>query len=281
MTADQDTRRDFYVYAYLRDGAPIYIGKGSGKRWVRHASHTGHNRHLHSAIKQDERDCTNRITREKVFEGLTEAEAFAAERELIRRYGREPHGPLFNQTDGGEGAANPSSEVRARASARVSAQLRGHAVSEQTRAKLRQRNLGRKDAPEVIEKRRIANTGKKRAPKFGAAISERNRGNKYSAGRVISDETREKHAAWQRGRKMLPEQVAKAAAANTGKKRSPEQCTAISSRLKGRKQSSEHTAKVAAAQRGVKRGPQAPEVIAKRAAAIKAAWARRRAASAA
>lgn len=80
---------------------------------------------------------------------------------------------------------------------------------------------------------------------------------------------------------MLPEQVAKAAAANTGKKRSPEQCTAISSRLKGRKQSSEHTAKVAAAQRGVKRGPQAPEVIAKRAAAIKAAWARRRAASAA
>lgn len=281
MATDQDTRRDFYVYAYYRDGVPIYIGKGCGARWIRHISHTGHNRHLHAVLKQDARDGTNRITREKVLEGLTEGEAFAAERDLIRRYGREPHGSLFNQTDGGEGYANPSPQARARASTRTTAQLRGHTVSAETRAKLRAANLGRKDTPEVIEKRRLATVGKKRTAEFSVALSARNKGNRHAAGRIISDESREKHSAWQRGRKMSPEAVAKSAASRIGMRFTDQHRANVSAALKGRKQSPEHTAKVAAAQRGVKRGPQTPETIAKRAAAIKAAWARRKAISAA
>ena len=99
----------FYTYAYLRSkdsktakaGTPYYIGKGHGSR----AYNT----------------CRTPVPKDKskiiiLKENLSEQEAFANEKELIKFYGRKDLGTgiLMNWTDGGEGTSNPSQETRRR-----------------------------------------------------------------------------------------------------------------------------------------------------------------------
>lgn len=250
MTDTEIIRRDFYVYAYLRDGAPVYIGKGSGKRWLRHASATGHNQRLHRMIQKDHREGTNRITKEKLGEALSEPEAFALEIELIAQYGRVPHGPLVNSTDGGEGAVNPDPAIRARVSAAVGAALKGHPVAAATREKLRAAFLGRPRCPEAAKRAAEANRGQMRTEEQRARMSASQIGNQNAKGRKISDETRAKLSAWQVGRKMPPEAVAKTAEANRGRPLSDEHRAKLSAIKKGRSPSREHRAALAAALKG-------------------------------
>lgn len=294
MIDAESIRRDFYVYQYSRDGIPVYIGKGCGKRWLRHASVTGHNQILYRMIQKDRREGTARITVRKVQEGLTEAEAFLVERELIALYGRRPAGSLVNGTDGGEGASGRDPGLQAKISAAVSRSLMGHPVSEETRAKLRDLNLGRPRAPEVVAKTAEANRGKKRTQEQRARFSKAQLGNKNSLGRVCTLEMRERLRAKQAGRKSLPEWVAKAAAANTGKKRTAEQREAMSrarrgkpcseaaklasSRAhKGKPKSLEQREKQRLAMTGRK---QTPEAVERRRVSFQAAMERRRAAKA-
>jgi len=89
------TQNEYYVYIYLReDGTPYYVGKGLGRRAFRN-----------SGRRMKKPSDETKI----VFhsENLTEDEAFALERELIKKYGRKDNGTgiLRNLTDGGEGTS--------------------------------------------------------------------------------------------------------------------------------------------------------------------------------
>lgn len=84
----------FYAYLWLReDGTPFYAGKGSGKRAFVRGSH-------HLRPPKDR-------SRILIFDKSSEAEALAAEKELIAHWGRNDQGTgcLRNFTDGGDGVS--------------------------------------------------------------------------------------------------------------------------------------------------------------------------------
>lgn len=97
----------YYVYAYIRSkdsetakaGTPYYIGKGKGKR-----AYAKHSVSVPSDVSKIIFLETN----------LTDVGACAIERRLISWWGRKDNktGILLNQTDGGDGASNPSEEYR-------------------------------------------------------------------------------------------------------------------------------------------------------------------------
>jgi hypothetical protein len=93
----------FYVYLHRRatDGKIFYVGKGFGKRaWVTNNRDNNHWKRI--ARKYG-------FTVQIAAAGLTENRAFEIEKDMILFFGRDN---LCNMTDGGEGVANPSEEVR-------------------------------------------------------------------------------------------------------------------------------------------------------------------------
>ena len=124
--------------------------------------------------------------------------------------------------------------------------------------------------------------------RIGVRIGEEQRQRISAAlmGHPVSAETRERQRARRLGvplaeatkRKLAAKdwsrQVEAMRVANTGKTRDPAIGQKISEAIKGRKLSPEHCLKIGDSKRGIK---WSPEVIAKRAAGIKAAWARRKA----
>lgn len=111
-----------YIYIYRdprpsKNNVPIYVGKGSGRRAYEHweKSYRCKNNKLKNLLNLLRR---NELapTIEIVFEFETEAEALTKEIELIALYGRADlgKGPLFNNTDGGEGFINIGPEALSR-----------------------------------------------------------------------------------------------------------------------------------------------------------------------
>ena len=104
---------EFYVYVLFRpwDGSPFYVGKGKGRRWLRHDQdgEKNPNYRLANIIKRSKR-LGLEIPKIKVRNGLAEATAFEVEVALIRALGRVL---LVNLTNGGEGASNPAPETTA------------------------------------------------------------------------------------------------------------------------------------------------------------------------
>jgi hypothetical protein len=102
-------KRKYYVYIYVDNGLPFYVGKGFGRR------DTEHTRHKHDLNRQD--IFHNKLRgmilegREwqvvRLFEPLFESEAFAWEIGLIAHWGRRDLGTgiLCNMTDGGDGCS--------------------------------------------------------------------------------------------------------------------------------------------------------------------------------
>jgi hypothetical protein len=102
----------FYTYAYLReDRTPYYIGKGTGNR-------------LYTKKKCEIYPPKDKSRIIYLKQNLTEEEAFKHEIYMISVFGRKDLGTgiLHNRTDGGDGASN---------------------ISEKTKKKLREANLGK------------------------------------------------------------------------------------------------------------------------------------------
>lgn len=108
-----------YVYVLCRpSGEPFYVGKGVNLRVLQHEADARttktltHKLNLIRSLHRAGHAVTYRI--DSSF--LEEANALERERALIAQIGRHDlkRGPLTNQTDGGEGASNPSEESRQR-----------------------------------------------------------------------------------------------------------------------------------------------------------------------
>lgn len=155
--------RQFYIYVIFRpDGAPCYIGKGSGKRWRKTGRRT-HNPHLARIIAK----AGGELPVVKIRDGLTEPEAFETERAFIAAIGRQANGgPLVNLTDGGEGATGKVMSEAAKDAIRAA--QKGRPKSDEHRAAMRgPRGPMSQENRSAISARQI---GKKHGPEWSAAI---------------------------------------------------------------------------------------------------------------
>lgn len=206
-------RRDFYVYVIFRpNGIPCYVGKGWGKRWLKHEWRST-NPHLANIVKL----AKGELPKIKIREWLTEREAFAIEIAFIAAIGRETNGgPLVNLTDGGEGISGH--KMSAESLAKMSAASKGNKycigrkASPETKAKQRAAKLGRTLTPEHRAKIGVASRNTPRGPEWGARISM------AKMGHEVAPETREKLRSWER----TPELCAKIAAATKESMKRPE-----------------------------------------------------------
>lgn len=145
----------FFVYAAFRpwNGQPCYIGKGG--RYDRISAHIRNgekhrNRHF-ANIFMKARVGGREVIFVKIREGLSESDALSIEVALIKALGRQPHGPLVNRTDGGDGNS-------------------GHRHTAETRARLKLAQKRANDDPEI---RRIKSEAAKRRwanPEYRAKI---------------------------------------------------------------------------------------------------------------
>lgn len=131
----------YYVYEWynIDTGEVFYVGKGKLGRYKNVASRNKFFQNYYNTHKCDVR---------KVYEGLTEEEAFDKEVELIAFYKTNTSFRLTNQTDGGEGSSGivVSDEFRRKMSELVKGEKNpnyGHKWSEEQKEAARQRALKR------------------------------------------------------------------------------------------------------------------------------------------
>lgn len=171
-----------YVYQHIRDdnNQVFYIGIGTSAEFERAYRKRGRSSFWNSVTKK------YGFHVEILFDGLTWEQACVKEKELIKLYGRRNNntGLLVNLTDGGEG--NYGLVVSDETKQRLREINLGKKQSDETRAKRRllmlgnKHNLGKKATPETIEKLRIAcagnNKGNKLSDEQKAAISVKSKG---------------------------------------------------------------------------------------------------------
>lgn len=202
------------MYAYLRDkdspngkaGSPYYVGvAGSVQR--------PYQLHGRTPVPSDERRV--RVLRQ----GVTHEQAREWEKYYIEKFGRKDVGTgrrmLMNRTDGGDGTAR----LNARTRAKIGSVHRGVPKSEEHKAKLRVTSSNR--TPETRAKLRNAQLGKKHSAETRAKMSASHRGKTRSA------EARAKMAAAVRARP--PEAWAKVNEVN--RNRTPEHRARLSDAL--------------------------------------------------
>ncbi len=109
------TDMEYYVYQLIdpRDGAVFYGGKGTGDRMYRHTP-TNSTEELGTWIQEIE-DAGLEVIREKIFENLSEQEAWDREIKMIAEIGLDN---LCNIMPGGEGVVFTDEVLRKMAEAR-------------------------------------------------------------------------------------------------------------------------------------------------------------------
>lgn len=208
----------FYTYLWMdRNGAPFYVGKGTGKRAWQMTKRSRDFKAVHSLG-----GCTVEI----IDQFVLESEAFAHECMLIERYGRiEFGGCLVNKTDGGEGPTGQIMSLESRD--RIRAARVGKKLSPEHRAKISEGCRNPSDAT------RAKLRSRKRTPeqnaKIGAALMGREVSNetreklrKANVGKNLTDEHREKIRLAAVGRKVSAAHREKIRAANVGKRHTAE-----------------------------------------------------------
>jgi len=208
-------KSDYYVYLLFREtGRPLYVGRGRGRRWNVHeqtalTGDTHRDRAVRKVLK-----AIGSVPKVKLNENLTVEEANELERLWIRTIGREPAGPLINQTDGGDGLTNPSAEVRYRCGSgnrgrklpeitcqRMSASRAGFTLSPEARARCAATNKarGHKRTAETRAKMSAAKLGKP-AARIGFKLTEEHKA-KLRGPRGPQPNMRGPRGSWFRGRR--------------------------------------------------------------------------------
>ena len=194
-----------YVYYYLRSqdtetaraGTPYYVGEGKGTR-IKDKSHN-------VIVPQDE---TFRV---KIAENLTKEQAQSIEILHITLWGRKDLGTgiLHNKTAGGDGVTGHSDETRQKMrekklgrkftmseahKAAISKSRMGHAVSEETREKIREKRKNQvipKHSEETKQRMSEMRMGENN-PMYGKEFSEehRRRLSESKKGIIFSEERR-------------------------------------------------------------------------------------------
>lgn len=216
----------FYTYLHCKpNGDPFYVGKGHGRRaYIFSGKKNPHYQRIITKYGVE-----NVLV--FVFECESEQEAFADERHQIAQLRFDGYN-LANICDGGEGVT-------------------GHKHSDESRAKISARQIGRRWTPESIAKRSATNRGRKRSLETRVRMSQSKKGKlcrpetraKLSAinmGHTHTVEARAKISAAHKGNhyslgyRHTPEALAKIAAASRAFKRTPEHCAKISAALRAR-----------------------------------------------
>lgn len=143
----------FYTYAHYRadDKRIFYIGKGKAKR---HTSHKNRNPYWHNIVNK------HGFTSEILARWDTDLEALQHEESLIRVF-RSMGQPLANISDGGKGP-------------------KGRILTDADKENLRNKNLGKKQSRESIEKTRLSNIGRKHSPEWVEKVRLSNIGRKHT-----------------------------------------------------------------------------------------------------
>lgn len=144
----------YYVYTHTRldNGTVFYVGIGTlreyGDQYKRAYTKAGRNRHWKNIVNK------HGYSVSIVEEFDTRKEAEEAEIALIWFYGRRDKGLglLVNYTDGGGGIVGYTHTAGAREKNRIA--VTGRVLSEATKEKLRQHNLGKKASEETKAKLR-------------------------------------------------------------------------------------------------------------------------------
>lgn len=79
-------RRRYYVYAILIEGEPVYIGKGCDDRWIQSLTTSGSDEKMKEIYDAYFNGKDVRV--KKLWENLTEPQAFKVERDLIEKAGK-------------------------------------------------------------------------------------------------------------------------------------------------------------------------------------------------
>jgi len=193
--------KNYYIYIYfdprINPHEPIYVGKGKGKRYLKHLTNS-HNLQLASKIKHIE-DLQLQVIIEKPYENLSCDEALELEKQLIKKYGRKDLGlgTLCNYTDGGEGTEGRQCKPETREL--FSKQRKGKSQTEAQYVA----NCARTVSEETRKKQSEANKGHSRhTPEQIAAIISSNQS------REISDSTRMLWSSQRTGFKQSEEHIA-------------------------------------------------------------------------
>jgi len=157
----------FYVYEHRRasDGVVFYVGKGTGPRVKKS---TNRNPHWKNIVAK------HGFTAHKVYDNLSEAEAFRLEVNLISAYGADN---LCNMTGGGDGMKSPSDEVRAR----LSRIQKNRWCIPEYRKNIVAKKTGQKQSAETIASRSKAMSGRVRTKEHCDNLSAALRGLPKSA----------------------------------------------------------------------------------------------------
>lgn len=151
----------YYTYTYFIDGVPAYVGKGKGHRFLDHTTRNTRSEWIHHLKKSMS---LKRDVRIELTVAESEQSAIDKEVELIAKIGRKDLslGPLYNLTDGGEGASGckrpPETIERMKKAqkgrtfspeslAKMSATCMGRAITEETKAKT---SAARKGVPKPV-----------------------------------------------------------------------------------------------------------------------------------
>lgn len=244
---------DIYFLTDPRDGTVRYVGKAKDSKY-----------RLKAHLKDDAVNRkANWLKRLKslglqptmdIVETVDEGEADESERFWIA-FMKSCGASLVNTKNGGEGGPIPH-DVRKK----ISQSHIGIHQTEESLKKIRAARAKQILDPEMLRRLHEGNRGRKLSPEHAAALAASNKT------RIISDETRRKMRESHLGRKQSPELIEKRAAACRGKKRTDETKRKIAAGWARRREL------------GLKKASPTPEVIARRSAAVKATWARKRAA---